>query len=258
MKNITATILTLAMLAALTACGEGNDTPVTTTTTTVATTTATTTVGQGLAPAETTATATTAPVEDALPEFDINSEECLMYRLLDMTASEIEAEFVYGENLRYGGIGDSGNQTLYVIKGDAEYQLLFLLEDYRVEGSDSFEISDSAKPSSVSVTKVETKVYPGIDKTMTAAELCEVIPVWDFAEMNNYYQLYVVKSFDNYDVRIMFDIDSEESKQLIELVDETPEDKDVILRKYADEFVKNMTANSSIRISSIGTQKKTN
>ena len=113
MKNITATVITLAMLLGMTACGgENTNEPVTTGSTTVTTapetTTATTenvitTVGDGAldVPEET----TTAPVEEpTLPVFDINSEECLMYRLLDMTVEEIEAEF--GELTMYGIIAE--------------------------------------------------------------------------------------------------------------------------------------------------------
>ena len=59
--KITSVAITLAMLASLTACGGNNDTPATTTATAD-----TTTVGQGLAPAETTDIATTAPVEDSV------------------------------------------------------------------------------------------------------------------------------------------------------------------------------------------------
>ena len=71
MKNITATILTLAMLASLTACGENSDTPATTT-----------------APADTTTTTTTtAPVTETV---DI---EALLegYTLHQMTSEELEA-----------------------------------------------------------------------------------------------------------------------------------------------------------------------
>ena len=118
MKNILTSILVLAILASLTACGGKVGTPVETTATT--TTATTTTVGEGVLdiPDET----TTAAVgeEPTLPEFDINAEECLMYRLLDMTVEEIEAEF--GELTMYGII--AGGTPCYQLE-ESGVQLLF-------------------------------------------------------------------------------------------------------------------------------------
>lgn len=104
MKRITAIILTLAMLCAV-SCNGGTNALANTAAETITTDT---TVGTDIlyVPEETTVTEETTAADEtdpALPEFDINSEECLMYRLLDMTVDEIEAEFAYGENLRYGG-----------------------------------------------------------------------------------------------------------------------------------------------------------
>ena len=80
--KITSVAITLAMLASLTACGGNNDTPATTTATAD-----TTTVGQGLAPAETTDIATTAPVEEV---FDVDTflSDCTVYEVTTDTATD--------------------------------------------------------------------------------------------------------------------------------------------------------------------------
>ena len=95
-------------------------------------------------------------------ELILQSDSGFMYELMDKTFGEIEAEFVYDENLRYGGISDNGVQTIYVTNGGIEYQLTYTVEDYRIEGSDTYEFSEKAKPRTVTAYNFNTPVYPGV------------------------------------------------------------------------------------------------
>lgn len=175
MKNITATILATAILASFTACGEGNDTPENTTEvteTTTETTTVTTTVTEETTTVteETTEMTTTETVteEATLPEFDINSEECLMYRLLDMTVEEIEAEF--GELTMYGII--AGGTPCYEL---ADYGIQLYFDTYP-------DVMTAPLPRDMCPEFVETDgrefdVYPGIYVDMASKEYSDILEI---------------------------------------------------------------------------------
>ena len=88
-----------------------------------------------------------------MPEFDINSDECLMYRLLDMTVEEIEAEF--GELTMYGII--AGGTPCYQLE---EQGILFYFKKY----SDDFQepLPRDIDPNFVEIRGYDKPIYPGI------------------------------------------------------------------------------------------------
>ena len=108
-------------------------------------------------------------MELSFPKFDINSEECLMYRLLGMTVEEIEAEF--------------GKLELYAIiaGGTPCYQLtdlgiLFYFSSYY---SDDF---NEPLPRDLVPVFIETNgyndiIYPCVYEGMDSKELIEMIGI---------------------------------------------------------------------------------
>ena len=240
MKNITATILTLAMLLSLTACGGNNDTPATTTAT-AATTTANTTPATTTATADTTTTITetTAPVEEVLPEFDINSDECLMYRLLDMTYEEIEAEF--GELTLQPGPHHGYWYPEYrlSLNGTECYEITFHYEDANDKGISH----DSALPINVSVVSDTVEIFPNIKEDQKPDEVSRVIARWDEVIIypDGIGTVTTVLYMGNYELRVMWDT-PDEMRDCIrnDIEGKTDEEKETICQSYADEFLKNL------------------
>lgn len=234
MKNITATILATAILLSLAACGENNDTP--------ATTTVTTTVTEETTEMTTTETVTE---EATLPEFDINSEECLMYRLLDMTVEEIVDEF--GEDkMISAGISDYGKYyDLYPYADNKSVKVGYALISENFEG-DSWEVSSNAIPEFVSIMYPSYNIYPGINADMTASDVAGIVPYWDEVNLNGTNIIDTILYIDNYTLNVSWKLGDEFRGRIEADINGKSEDEvKVIKQKYADEFVENTITNSS-------------
>lgn len=145
-----------------------------------------------------------------------------------------------------GGIGDSGNQTLYVKQGDTEYQLLYTLKDYYVEGADSFEISGDAKPSAVSNYGVPVQIYPGINTSMNASEMMKIIPQWDLSKIYALGHISTIAYIEDYTLEVAWIMKNDFYYRISEELNGKNDDESkTIKQKYADEFVNYMATDLS-------------
>ena len=238
MKNILTSILVLAMLASMTACGGKVGVPAETT----ATTTTATTVGDDahIVPPETTET-TTAPVEEeepTLPEFDINAEECLMYRLLDMTYEEIEAEFgeLTLQDAPHHGYWYPGYRLS--LNGTECYEITYHYE----EADDKGIPYENAFPINVFVVSDTVEIFPDIKEDQKPDVVSCVVPKWDDIKIypEGIDSVTTVLYVGDYELRVMWDTPDEMRERIRNDIEgKTDEEKETICQNYAGEFLEN-------------------
>lgn len=109
---------------------------------------------------------------DAAPAFDINDESCLPYRLINMTYSEIEAEFGPLKQVGwwYGGAPAYKSDTL-----DGVW-IAFIRTSGELKEANGLSLADTDdKPGEVYVSDEDMTVYPGLKNGMTGKEVYEVL-----------------------------------------------------------------------------------
>lgn len=109
---------------------------------------------------------------DAAPAFDINDEHCLPYRLINMTYSEIEAEFGPLKQVGwwYGGAPAYKPDTL-----DGVW-IAFIRTSGKLKEANGLSLADTDdKPGEVYVSDEDMTVYPGLKNGMTGKEVYEVL-----------------------------------------------------------------------------------
>lgn len=101
---------------------------------------------------------------DAASAFDINDESCLPYRLINMTYSEIEAEFGPLKQVGwwYGGAPAYKSDTL-----DGVW-IAFIRTSGKLKEANGLSLADTDdKPGEVYVSDEDMTVYPGLKNGMT-------------------------------------------------------------------------------------------
>ena len=196
MKKYTAIITTTLVLAMLASCGGNTAAPAETT--------------GGASPSPTETTETTAPTETAVTtveteeanstdveeldfsEFDINSEEGLLYRLLDMTVGEIESEF--GKLELFGII--AGGTPCYRIPG---LGALCYFNKY----SDDFDepLPKDIYPNSVEAYEYSGEIQPGIYLGMDSKDLIDICGIDNLNYSMGEYFGGIVSYYDDFSIR---------------------------------------------------------
>ncbi|MBQ7827017.1 MAG: hypothetical protein IJ386_01995 [Clostridia bacterium] len=134
-----------------------------------------------------------------LPEFDINSEECLMFRLLGMTVEEIEAEFgelIYRHSpttgLHFYELNDLGIRLAFHTTSDFENGIL--KKDATSDWSDT--------------TSAEVKVYGGISVGMVSSDYISKFGMNNviYTEAPQFPGFYSVFDLDEYSINAVWDI----------------------------------------------------
>lgn len=135
--------------------------------------------------ADTAAVTTEEPSEteatDAAPAFDINDDNCLPYRLINMTYSEIEAEFgpLKQDEWRYGASPAYKSDKLDGIV------IVFIRTSGNRTDENGAPLADyDDKPGEICVSNKEITVFPGLKIGMNGKEVYDVLRKY-YPEVNS-------------------------------------------------------------------------
>ena len=191
-KSIVSAVILLAVL--LGSCsGAGTDTQDSANSTAEATT-QTSAVSTEADTAAVTTEAEDTEATDAAPAFDINDESCLPYRLINMTYSEIEAEFgpLKQDEWRYGASPAYKSDKLDGIV------IVFIRTSGNRTDENGAPLADyDDKPGEICVSNKEMTVFPGLKIGMNGKEVYDVLRKY-YPEINSNNLSYNPMSANNF------------------------------------------------------------